>query len=38
VRFELGTAVGASIVKPATEPENEAYVCLVMPLRLAEHE
>ena len=38
VRFELGTAVGASIVKPATEPENETYVCLVMPLRLAEHE
>jgi DNA polymerase-3 subunit beta len=38
VRFELGTAVGASILKPATEPENESYVCLVMPLRLAEQE
>jgi DNA polymerase-3 subunit beta len=38
VRFELGTAVGASILKPGTEPENESYVCLVMPLRLAEQE
>lgn len=38
VKFELSTAVGASILKPATEPENEAYVCLVMPLRLAEQE
>jgi DNA polymerase-3 subunit beta len=38
VKFELGTAVGASILKPVTEPENESYVCLVMPLRLAEQE
>jgi DNA polymerase-3 subunit beta len=38
VRFELGSAVGASILKPATEPDDEAYVCLVMPLRLAEQE
>jgi DNA polymerase-3 subunit beta len=38
IKFELGSAVGASIVKPATEPESEAYVCLVMPLRLAEQE
>jgi DNA polymerase-3 subunit beta len=38
VKFELGTAVGASILKPATEPEDESYVCLVMPLRLAEQE
>jgi DNA polymerase-3 subunit beta len=38
VRFELGTAVGASILKPSTEPGEEAYVCLVMPLRLAEQE
>ncbi|MFZ1948147.1 MAG: DNA polymerase III subunit beta [bacterium] len=38
VRFELGSPVGASILKPATEPEGEAYLCLVMPLRLAEQE
>lgn len=38
IRIELGTAVGASILKPATEPDGEAYVCLVMPLRLAEQE
>jgi DNA polymerase-3 subunit beta len=38
IRFELGTAVGASILKPATEPDEESYVCLVMPLRLAEQE
>jgi DNA polymerase-3 subunit beta len=38
VRFELGTAVGASILKPVTEPDGETYVCLVMPLRLAEQE
>jgi DNA polymerase-3 subunit beta len=38
VRFELGSAVGASILKPATEPDEETYVCLVMPLRLAEQE
>ena len=36
VRFELGTPVGATIVKPADEPEGEAYICLVMPLRLAD--
>jgi len=38
VRFELGSPVGASILKPATEPEGESYLCLVMPLRLAEQE
>ena len=38
VRFELSTAVGASILKPATEPEGESYICLVMPLRLADQE
>jgi DNA polymerase-3 subunit beta len=38
VRFELSTAVGASILKPATEPEGETYICLVMPLRLADQE
>jgi DNA polymerase-3 subunit beta len=38
VKFELGTAVGASILKPSTEPDNETYICLVMPLRLAEQE
>jgi len=30
--------VGASILKPSIEPDEEAYVCLVMPLRLAEQE
>jgi DNA polymerase-3 subunit beta len=38
IRFELGTSVGASILRPATEPDEESYVCLVMPLRLAEQE
>jgi DNA polymerase-3 subunit beta len=38
MKFELGTSVGASILKPATEPEEESYVSLVMPLRLAEQE
>jgi len=38
VKFELGTAVGASILKPSSEPDEETYVCLVMPLRLAEQE
>ncbi len=38
VRFELSTAVGASILKPATEAEGESYICLVMPLRLADQE
>ena len=38
IRFELGTPVGASILKPAAEPEGESYLCLVMPLRLAEQE
>jgi DNA polymerase-3 subunit beta len=38
VKFELGTSVGASILKPVSEPEGESYVCLVMPLRLAEQE
>jgi DNA polymerase-3 subunit beta len=38
MRLELGSAVGATILKPAEEEENESYVCLVMPLRLAEQE
>ena len=38
MRFELGTSVGASVLKPAAEPDGESYVCLVMPLRLAEQE
>lgn len=38
IRFELSTAVGATILKPATEPEGESYICLVMPLRLADQE
>ncbi len=36
VRFELGSPVGAAIIKPAEEPEGETYICLVMPLRLAD--
>jgi DNA polymerase-3 subunit beta len=35
VRFLLGTAVGAAVVKGAEERENEEYVCLLMPLRLS---
>jgi DNA polymerase-3 subunit beta len=38
IKFELGTAVGASILKPVAESEGESYVSLVMPLRLAEQE
>jgi DNA polymerase-3 subunit beta len=38
VKFELGSPVGASILRPATEPDGENYLCLVMPLRLAEQE
>ena len=38
IKFELGSPVGASILKPASEPEGESYLCLVMPLRLAEQE
>jgi DNA polymerase-3 subunit beta len=38
MRFELGSAAGASIIKPASEEENESYISLVMPLRLAEQE
>ncbi|MFH1219688.1 MAG: DNA polymerase III subunit beta [Candidatus Eisenbacteria bacterium] len=38
IKFELGSPVGASILKPACEPEGESYLCLVMPLRLAEQE
>ncbi|MGD9402446.1 MAG: DNA polymerase III subunit beta [bacterium] len=36
MRFEMGTPVGATIVRPAEEPEGETYMCLVMPLRLAD--
>ncbi len=36
IRFELGTAIGASILRPHEEGEGEEYLCLVMPLRLAE--
>ncbi|MFH1313294.1 MAG: DNA polymerase III subunit beta [Candidatus Eisenbacteria bacterium] len=38
MKLELGTSVGASILKQAEEPDDESYVCLVMPLRLAEQE
>jgi DNA polymerase-3 subunit beta len=38
MKFELGSSVGASILKQAEEPDDESYVCLVMPLRLAEQE
>jgi DNA polymerase-3 subunit beta len=38
IRFELGSSVGASILRPVTEADEESYVCLVMPLRLAEQE
>ncbi len=38
IRFELGSPVGASILRPAAEPDGESYLCLVMPLRLAEQE
>ena len=34
VRFLLGTAVGAAVVKAAEETEGESYQCLIMPLRL----
>ncbi len=37
VKFELGKPVEASVIKPASEPGEESYICLVMPLRLAEH-
>jgi DNA polymerase-3 subunit beta len=36
MRFEMGTPVGATIVKPGEEPDGETYMCLVMPLRLAD--
>jgi DNA polymerase-3 subunit beta len=36
MRFEMGTPVGATILKPCEEPEGETYMCLVMPLRLAD--
>jgi DNA polymerase-3 subunit beta len=36
MRFEMGTPVGATIVKPSEEPPEETYMCLVMPLRLAD--
>ena len=36
VKFEMGSPVGAAIVKPSEAPEGETYMCLVMPLRLAE--
>jgi DNA polymerase-3 subunit beta len=38
IKFELGSPVGASIIRPAVEPDGESYLCLVMPLRLAEQE
>ena len=34
VVFELDTPVSAGIVKPVTQPEDEDYLCLIMPLRL----
>ena len=34
-RFLLGSPVGAAVVKAADEPEDEEYMCLLMPLRLS---
>jgi len=36
VVFELATSVSAGIVRAAKETKDEDYVCLIMPLRLAE--
>ena len=36
VVFELATSVSAGIVRAAKESKGEDYVCLIMPLRLAE--
>jgi DNA polymerase-3 subunit beta len=36
VVFELATSVSAGIVRSAKESKDEDYVCLIMPLRLAE--
>jgi DNA polymerase-3 subunit beta len=36
VIFELATSVSAGIVHAAKQEENEDYICLIMPLRLAE--
>ena len=34
--FELDSPVTAAILRPAPQPEDEDYLCLVMPLRLGE--
>ncbi len=34
VVFELDTPVSAGIIRPSTPPEDEDYLCLIMPLRL----
>jgi hypothetical protein len=36
VVFELATSVSAGIVRAAKEEEGHEYLCLIMPLRLAE--
>ncbi len=36
VVFELATSVSAGIIRAAKESKDEDYVCLIMPLRLAE--
>ena len=36
VILNLNTPVTAGIVRPATQPEGEDYLCLLMPLRLSE--
>ncbi len=38
IRIEIGTPVGATVLRPIPEPEGESYLCLVMPLRLSENE
>ncbi len=36
VVFELATSISAGLVRAADDPEKEKYLCLVMPLRLAD--
>ncbi len=36
VVFELATSVSAGLVRPAEEAKTSEYLCLIMPLRLAE--
>lgn len=36
VVFELATSISAGLVRAADDPDKEKYLCLVMPLRLAD--